>query len=162
MSWREFLGVHWCDSLTTNVDEGCHILISGRQWEALVKCCQEAQESLSGSNHATHLPSWLAGFERGSKFSRGSSPDPQSPHPRAGSGPSTQDQSLRQMRSESDRPPAQFGGSTLSNEFPNQSCSNSFEKKDKSVGELPTPSRTETVAAPIDTKEAARTHGGAA
>lgn len=32
----------------------------------------------------------------------------------------------------------------------------------ESVGELPTPSRTETVAAPSYTKEAARTHGGAA
>lgn len=32
----------------------------------------------------------------------------------------------------------------------------------ESVGELPTPSRTETVAAPSYTKEATRTHGGAA
>ncbi|MFT9070292.1 MAG: hypothetical protein ABF446_08345 [Acetobacter orientalis] len=32
----------------------------------------------------------------------------------------------------------------------------------ESVGELPTPSRTETVAASGDTEEAARTHGGAA
>lgn len=32
----------------------------------------------------------------------------------------------------------------------------------ESVGELPTPSRTETVAAPGDTEEAPRTHGGAA
>ncbi|MBS0966173.1 hypothetical protein JK165_08750 [Acetobacter okinawensis] len=32
----------------------------------------------------------------------------------------------------------------------------------ESVGKLPTPSRTETVAAPGDTEEAARTHGGAA
>ena len=32
----------------------------------------------------------------------------------------------------------------------------------ESVGELPTPSRTETVAASCDTEEAARTHGGVA
>ena len=41
--------------------------------------------------------------------------------------------------------------------------SNSSSVQDgESVGELPTPSRTETVAATGDTKEAARTHGGAA
>ncbi|MCP1243018.1 class III extradiol ring-cleavage dioxygenase family protein [Acetobacter lambici] len=41
--------------------------------------------------------------------------------------------------------------------------SNSSSVQDgESVGELPTPSRTETVAAPGDTEEAARTHGGAA
>lgn len=41
--------------------------------------------------------------------------------------------------------------------------SNSSSVQDgESVGELPTPSRTETVAAPGDTEEAARTHGGVA
>ncbi|MFT8439864.1 hypothetical protein [Acetobacter fabarum] len=41
--------------------------------------------------------------------------------------------------------------------------SNSSSVQDgESVGELPTPSRTETVAAPSDTEEATRTHGGAA
>lgn len=41
--------------------------------------------------------------------------------------------------------------------------SNSSSVQDgESVGELPTPSRTETVAAPSYTKEATRTHGGAA
>ncbi|GBQ46487.1 hypothetical protein [Acetobacter ghanensis] len=39
---------------------------------------------------------------------------------------------------------------------------NSSQKENISDQELPTPSRTETVAASGDTEEAARTHGGAA
>lgn len=52
-----------------------------------------------------------------------------------------------------------FAGCDVSN----GAHSNSSSVQDgESVGELPTPSRTETVAATGDTKEAARTHGGAA
>ena len=56
-------------------------------------------------------------------------------------------------------------GDTLDKPFSGviSSHNNSSSVQDgESVGELPTPSRTETVAASGDTEEAARTHGGAA
>lgn len=62
-----FLGVHWKGDLSWNTDADRQILISERQWMALVKCCQAAQEASCGTIPAIPVVSWLVGLAHASQ-----------------------------------------------------------------------------------------------